>query len=236
MSLHAPLRMSFPPDAGMFNETFAITTDRPVNTNGTTRKRKNMKKLILGVFLAVCWCTGTANAQDIAAKTNLLYWSTTTPNLSLEFGLGQRTTLDLTGAYNPWTLDKDKNKKIRHWLVMPEFRYWLCERYNGHFFGLHSGYAFYNISGVRIPFQSKSTKDHRYQGWADGCRAFIRILLDSGQALEPRSHDRPGLHLHELRQVRVRHLRQVQGQSGQTLLRPDQGGYLPDIHNQITRK
>ena len=42
------------------------------------------------------------------------------------------------------------------------FRYWLCERYNGHFFGLHSGYAFYNISGVRIPFQSKSTKDHRY--------------------------------------------------------------------------
>ena len=127
-----------------------------------------MKKLILGVFLAVCWCTGTANAQDIAAKTNLLYWSTTTPNLSLEFGLGQRTTLDLTGAYNPWTLDKDKNKKIKHWLVMPEFRYWLCERYNGHFFGLHSGYAYYNISGVRIPFRSKSTKDHRYQGWATG--------------------------------------------------------------------
>ena len=236
MSLHAPLRMSFPPDAGMFNETFAITTGRPVNTNETTRKRKNMKKLILGVFLAVCWCTGTANAQDIAAKTNLLYWSTTTPNLSLEFGLGQRTTLDLTGAYNPWTLDKDKNKKIKHWLVMPEFRYWLCERYNGHFFGLHSGYAFYNISGVRIPFQSKSTKDHRYQGWATGVGLSYGYCLDSGQALEPRSHDRPGLHLHELRQVRVRHLRQVQGQSGQTLLRPDQGGYLPDIHNQITRK
>ena len=127
-----------------------------------------MKKLIFGVFLAVCWCTGTVKAQDIAVKTNLLYWSSTTPNLSLEFGLGKRTTLDLTGAYNPWTLNKDKNKKIKHWMVMPEFRYWLCERYNGHFFGLHSGYAFYNISGVRIPFQSKSTKDHRYQGWATG--------------------------------------------------------------------
>ena len=98
-----------------------------------------MKRLILGVFLAVCWCAGTANAQDIAVKTNLLYWSTTTPNLSLEFGLGKRTTLDLTGAYNPWTLDKDSNKKIRNWMVMPEFRYWLCEKYNGHFFGLHSG-------------------------------------------------------------------------------------------------
>ena len=85
-----------------------------------------MKKLIFGVFLAVCWCTGTVKAQDIAVKTNLLYWSSTTPNLSLEFGLGKRTTLDLTGAYNPWTLNKDKNKKIKHWMVMPEFRYWLC--------------------------------------------------------------------------------------------------------------
>lgn len=46
---------------------------------------------------------------------------------------------------------------------MPEFRYWLCERYNGHFFGLHSGYVFYNISGVRVLFQDKSTKNHRYQ-------------------------------------------------------------------------
>lgn len=82
-----------------------------------------MKKLIFGVFLAVCWCTGTVKAQDIAVKTNLLYWSSTTPNLSLEFGLGKRTTLDLTGAYNPWTLNKDKNKKIKHWMVMPEFRY-----------------------------------------------------------------------------------------------------------------
>lgn len=46
--------------------------------------------------------------------------------------------------------------------------YWLCERFNGHFFGLHSGYGEYNISGVRIPFLKKSVKDHRYQGWATG--------------------------------------------------------------------
>ena len=148
-----------------------------------------MKKLIFGVFLAVCWCTGTVKAQDIAVKTNLLYWSSTTPNLSLEFGLGKRTTLDLTGAYNPWTLNKDKNKKIKHWMVMPEFRYWLCERYNGHFFGLHSGYAFYNISGVRIPFQSKSTKDHRYQGWATGLGLSYGYswILGKRWNLEPRS-------------------------------------------------
>ncbi len=126
-----------------------------------------MKKVAFILFLIVCW-SGSSYAQNIAVKTNALYWASSTPNLSFEFGLGRRTTLDLTGSYNPWTLHEGKNRKMKHWLVMPEFRYWLCERFQGHFFGLHSGYVFYNISGVRIPFQNKSTKDHRYQGWGTG--------------------------------------------------------------------
>lgn len=92
-----------------------------------------MKRLILGIFLVVWWCGNLVCAQDIAVKTNLLYWATSTPNIGFEFGLGKRTTLDLVGGYNPWTLNKDDNKKIKHWMVMPEFRYWLCERFNGHF-------------------------------------------------------------------------------------------------------
>ncbi len=127
-----------------------------------------MKKVILGIFLAVWWCAGTIHAQDIAVKTNLLYWASSTPNLGVEFGLNPHATLQLVGGYNPWTLNKDTNRKIKHWLVMPEFRYWLCERFNGHFFGIHSGYAYYNVGGVRIPFRDKFTKDHRYQGWATG--------------------------------------------------------------------
>ena len=65
---------------------------------------------------------------------------------------------------------------------MPEFRYWLCERYNGHFFGLHSGYVFYNISGVRVLFQDKSTKNHRYQGysWILGKRWNIEATIGLG--------------------------------------------------------
>ncbi len=127
-----------------------------------------MRKLILAIFLATCWGMGTVRAQDFAVKTNVLYWATTNHNLGFEVGLGDHTTLELTGGYNPWTLDKGDNKKLKHWLVMPEFRYWLCERFNGHFFGIHSGYGFYNISDMRIPFRGKSTKDYRYQGWATG--------------------------------------------------------------------
>ncbi len=44
-------------------------------------------------------------------------------NAGLEAGLGKRTSLELTGDYNPWTLDRDENRKLKFWSVMPEFRY-----------------------------------------------------------------------------------------------------------------
>ena len=47
-----------------------------------------MKRLILGIFLVVWWCGNLVCAQDIAVKTNLLYWATSTPNIGFEFGLG----------------------------------------------------------------------------------------------------------------------------------------------------
>ena len=78
-----------------------------------------MRRTILIFFLAICWAGGRAWAQDIGVKTNILYWATSTPNLGFEVGLGKRTTLDLAGGYNPWTLDREANRKIRHWMVMP---------------------------------------------------------------------------------------------------------------------
>ena len=88
------------------------------------------------MFLSCC-SAGPAAAQRFGVKTNALHWATAgTLNAGLEAGLGKRTSLELTGDYNPWTLDRDENRKLKFWSVMPEFRYWLCERFNGHFFGL----------------------------------------------------------------------------------------------------
>lgn len=114
-----------------------------------------MKK-ILSIFLFAVLCGGlhavkaqqterSTRVEKVAVKTNLLYWATTTPNAGFEFGLGKKTTLDISGGYNPWTLNSDKNRKVKHFLVKPEFRYWLCERFQGHFFGVHAGYGEYNI-------------------------------------------------------------------------------------------
>lgn len=102
-----------------------------------------------------------------ALKTNLLYDATTTFNLGMEFGLGRRTTLDISGNYNPWTFSN--NRKFKHWMVQPEFRVWTCERFNGGFFGIHAFGGEMNIGGWDLPFGLyPNLKNHRYEGWFIG--------------------------------------------------------------------
>lgn len=116
---------------------------------------------------------GELRPMRFGVKTNLLYgFGTLTPNLGFEFGLGRRSTLDLTGGYNWWNMNGTdaSNRKLGHWIVQPEYRWWLCERFNGHFFGAHLLGGMYNISEHRIPllFGEKNSEDYRYDGWLAG--------------------------------------------------------------------
>ena len=115
-----------------------------------------------------------------ALKTNALYWGTTTPNLALEAGLHPHLTLDLLGTFNPWQFSG--KKKLKHWLVQPELRYWTCERFNGHFFGIHGHYAQYNVGGIKM----LGLKDHRYQGnlWGAGISYGYQWILSNRLNLE----------------------------------------------------
>lgn len=92
-------------------------------------------------------------------KTNALYWSTATLNLDVEIGVGKKHTLDISRGYNPF--DFSDEKKFKHWLVQPEFRWWLCEKFNGHFLGLHAHYGEYNVGGWKM---FSNLENHRYQG------------------------------------------------------------------------
>lgn len=107
----------------------------------------SLRFLLMMLFLSVGFFL-KAVAQEVAVKTNALYWMTTTLNASAEFGLSRKVTLELAGAYNPWTF-KD-NKKLRFWLVQPEAKYWLCEKFEGHFIGVHAHAAqFYSTLANR---------------------------------------------------------------------------------------
>ncbi len=122
-------------------------------------------------FLLMAFSWQEMKAQDVAVKTNLAYWATTTPNLGIEIALAPKWTLDVSGGYNPWTFSD--NKKLKHWLVQPELRYWLCEKMGGHFFGLHLQGGQYNLGNINANFKMLGTdfsqlKDYRYEGWFAG--------------------------------------------------------------------
>ncbi|MCD7936479.1 MAG: DUF3575 domain-containing protein [Tannerellaceae bacterium] len=126
-----------------------------------------MKNYTLILFLLLFAIPIGMKAQEVGIRTNLLYWGTTTPNLSVETALGKKITLEVTGGYNPFTFHD--NKKLRHWLVQPELRLWTCEKFVGSFFGFHAHYGEYNVGGIKLPLEIfRGLENHRYQGYAVG--------------------------------------------------------------------
>lgn len=86
-------------------------------------------KRILSLLISTLGFWQIMAAQNVAIKTNTLYWLTTTPNIGAEFSLSSKLTIEVAGAYNPWTFKDDK--KMRFWLVQPELKYWTCENSTG---------------------------------------------------------------------------------------------------------
>lgn len=100
------------------------------------------------VTMLSCSLPHLAEAQNPAIKTNGLYWAALAPNAGVEFEVGKKTTVEIFGAYRPWTL---RTPDARFWLVQPEGRYWLCEPFEGHFFGIHLHAAqYYALSRQKI--------------------------------------------------------------------------------------
>jgi hypothetical protein len=120
-----------------------------------------LKRLI--VLLLLLLLPNAINAQRIGEKTNLLYWTTTSPNIGIEIAWHKKWTVDLFAGYNPWEFSDDAS--LRHWLVKVEPRWWVCQPFGGHFFGLHGIYAKYNVGN--IPF-IKKLEEYTLRGDAYG--------------------------------------------------------------------
>ena len=137
-----------------------------------------MKRFLLLSVSLLFLCGISLNAQRFAVKTNALYLATATPNVGLEVALGERWTFEAEGGYNPWTFDKEKNMKAKHWLVSPEFRYWFCNSFQGHFIGINGNYTQFNVGALPVPVheafislnqtQEQDLEKSRVEGWAVG--------------------------------------------------------------------
>lgn len=107
---------------------------------------------MLAMMVVVMWCSAS-QAQKLALKTNLLYDASTTPNIGAEFGLGRRMTGQLFYGLNPWTYGGSgtETKKAKHWVLMPELRWWTCSKMNGWFIGVHGMGGEFNGANVKVP-------------------------------------------------------------------------------------
>lgn len=120
-------------------------------------KRRRLLIMFVSLFL-----TTLLYSQVVGLKTNLLMDATKTINLGAEIGLGKQTTLDLSFNYNPWEND---SKMMKMFVFQPEYRHWFCERFNGHFLGVHALTGVYQFAGIKMPFGIWSKlEDHRFKG------------------------------------------------------------------------
>ena len=129
-----------------------------------------MKKRLVLLYLAVLGILGTASAQKVGLKTNVLTDAFASPNLGIEVGLAPKWTLEATGEVNFWNVNRHKWK---HWFVQPEARYWFCERFAGHFLGIHAVGGEYNFGNIdnHIKFLGSDFEplsNSRVQGWGVG--------------------------------------------------------------------
>ena len=131
-----------------------------------------MKIQYIAILLLICWGSILkCSAQKVAVKTNLFYGAYSgTPNLGVEWGLSPRTTIELGAGLNWFTPNKaSSNKKAGALARYNGISYWTCERFSGHFGGIHIIGTQYNIAGHHLPLLFGDNSSHyRYEGWGAG--------------------------------------------------------------------
>lgn len=105
----------------------------------------------------------------VGVKTNLLYDITATLNLGFEFAVANKWTIDIGSNLNFWSFSSG-TRKWKQATIQPELRYWPCERFNGHFVGVHLHTGLFNIGGLPTlgGLVSENMQQYRYQGYFYG--------------------------------------------------------------------
>ena len=128
-------------------------------------------KLVVLFVFALCILPANLCGQSLAIKSNLLYDLTTSLNLGGEIRCDDTHTFSLSVNYNPWNFSG--NKKMKHFLLQPEYRKWFNEVFTGSFIGFQLHYALFNYGGMlpwgfnngkMLGIENRQIAHNRYQG------------------------------------------------------------------------
>ena len=129
-----------------------------------------MKRIILLLAIIVTGMTQELQAQKAASRP------TCSPTHSSTSISEPRWVWHPDGRSTPRgssTAGRFRTTRRKHWVLQPEARYWLCDRFSGHFFGAHMHAGQYNVGGFNgvinlLGTDARKLKDYRYQGWFVG--------------------------------------------------------------------
>jgi len=150
--------------------------------------------LVISLFCLYGYC------QNIGIKSNLLYDATSTVNLGVEFALADKWTIDISGNFNPWAFPQQQVNSsgkiveqhdaiIKHWMLQPEARYWICEKFNGHFVGVNAIGGKFNVGGLTFlpeDWGKNGIQIKRFDGWIAGTGVSYgyHLILNNRVSLE----------------------------------------------------
>lgn len=80
-------------------------------------------------------------AMGLSLRANLLRWATLTPDLGLEWRIGDRWSLGVNGSWTSWTW-RDKERRYALWEVTPEVRYYIGKARRGYLGAMFKAGAF----------------------------------------------------------------------------------------------
>ena len=149
-----------------------------------------MKVRRVFISLVCLVMTTLAVSGQVAVKTNVAMDALAIPNAGIELGLSKKLTLDVPVYYNPFKQvmwREQEGKLFKLFMVQPELRYWFCDKFNGHFLGLHGMGGAYNTTGIDLPFSPfDDLADFRYKGhfYGGGIRYGYQHILSRHWSLE----------------------------------------------------
>lgn len=80
-------------------------------------------------------------AMGLSLRANLLRWATLTPDLGLEWRIGDRWSVGVNGSWTSWSW-RDKERRYALWEVAPEVRYYIGKERRGYLGAMFKAGAF----------------------------------------------------------------------------------------------
>lgn len=98
----------------------------------------------LFILIIVCFCGSCLYGQNHSLSTNGVAWGTLSLNTEYSVRIANKQSLHLPLSWNPWTFSG--NRKMKHFTVSPQWRYWKREAYLSHFLGVNLIGSRFNVS------------------------------------------------------------------------------------------